>query len=340
MDKLKPCPFCGHQPERLNFRESDTYRWGIAECPSCLASAGETPREYPDKGEWHEEAMKAWNTRSYEEEIAGLKEENAKLRQQVFTLNHDHCEDDTDIKRLAVSVGIQGDSTDGYFRDAVDVAEDMAKQIAALKEQLLASEAKHERMRAVIPSMKAGGERGPRLSHIIGIYDDDSERHIPAKKVESALALPPSEALAQLKQQVWNHGHDAGSAELLMELDLRSKHHAEEIAQLRADCRAEGLEEGRAAAEAEFRKLTENEQISRLYFTGIDRGKEEAAQEIAQLREEHAKEKAELVGGLKKFGFRRDEDGDMFCSCCSEYTVHRKNCELGSLLDKHEGRTA
>jgi Lar family restriction alleviation protein len=60
--EAKPCPFCG-KAEGLSFYDGDTYRWGIACCNSCGASAGETRREYPDEGKWHEEAVKQWNVR-------------------------------------------------------------------------------------------------------------------------------------------------------------------------------------------------------------------------------------------------------------------------------------
>jgi hypothetical protein len=59
---LLPCPFCGHVG--LSFGDGSTCRWGIASCEGCGATCGETRREYPDKGEWHDEAIKAWNTRA------------------------------------------------------------------------------------------------------------------------------------------------------------------------------------------------------------------------------------------------------------------------------------
>lgn len=60
-EAIKPCPFCGHTG--LSFEDASTYRWGIAVCNGCGASAGETRREYPDTGAWHAEAIKQWNTR-------------------------------------------------------------------------------------------------------------------------------------------------------------------------------------------------------------------------------------------------------------------------------------
>lgn len=59
---VKPCPFCGANTG-LAFEDGSTYRWGIASCNSCGASAGETRREYPDKGEWYLNAIEQWNTR-------------------------------------------------------------------------------------------------------------------------------------------------------------------------------------------------------------------------------------------------------------------------------------
>lgn len=57
-----PCPFCGNSG--LDFDEGSTHRWGIASCSGCGASCGEIRREYPDKGEWHKEAIAEWNRRA------------------------------------------------------------------------------------------------------------------------------------------------------------------------------------------------------------------------------------------------------------------------------------
>ena len=59
--EIAPCPWCGTQ--ELNFVDGVTYKWGLAECSSCGANCGETRREYPDVGAWHEKAIIAWNTR-------------------------------------------------------------------------------------------------------------------------------------------------------------------------------------------------------------------------------------------------------------------------------------
>lgn len=56
-----PCPFCG--TTGLDFSDGSTFRWGIASCISCGATCGETRREYPDKGEWHSDAVEEWNRR-------------------------------------------------------------------------------------------------------------------------------------------------------------------------------------------------------------------------------------------------------------------------------------
>ena len=58
-----PCPFCGHAGP-LDFQDGSTYRWGVASCASCGASAGETRREYPDTGDWHKDAIAQWNSRA------------------------------------------------------------------------------------------------------------------------------------------------------------------------------------------------------------------------------------------------------------------------------------
>jgi hypothetical protein len=37
---------------------------GVASCDGCGATPGETSREYQDESKWHDEAIKAWNTRA------------------------------------------------------------------------------------------------------------------------------------------------------------------------------------------------------------------------------------------------------------------------------------
>jgi len=59
---IKPCPFCGHVG--LHFIDGSTYRWGLASCGACGATAGEVRRNYPDDGNWHAEAIREWNTRA------------------------------------------------------------------------------------------------------------------------------------------------------------------------------------------------------------------------------------------------------------------------------------
>ena len=63
-EEIKPCPFCGHVG--LSFEDGSTYRWGVASCDGCGASAGEIRRTYPDNGEWHKEAIAQWNKRTGE----------------------------------------------------------------------------------------------------------------------------------------------------------------------------------------------------------------------------------------------------------------------------------
>lgn len=61
--EIKPCPFCGGT-DGLSFEDGSTYRWGLASCNSCGATAGEVRREYPDQGKWHANAIAEWNTRN------------------------------------------------------------------------------------------------------------------------------------------------------------------------------------------------------------------------------------------------------------------------------------
>lgn len=75
MTHIEPCPFCGHVG--LDFSEGSTYRWGEACCSGCGATCGEVRREYPDKGEWHQEAIRQWNTRAKRHEWVGLTDEEA-----------------------------------------------------------------------------------------------------------------------------------------------------------------------------------------------------------------------------------------------------------------------
>jgi hypothetical protein len=74
MTHIEPCPFCGHVG--LDFSEGSTYRWGEACCSGCGATCGEVRREYPDKGEWHQEAIRQWNTRAKRHEWVGLTDED------------------------------------------------------------------------------------------------------------------------------------------------------------------------------------------------------------------------------------------------------------------------
>ena len=73
MTHIEPCPFCGHIG--LDFSDGSTYRWGEASCSGCGATCGEVRRKYPDKGEWHQEAIKEWNTRAKREWV-GLVEQD------------------------------------------------------------------------------------------------------------------------------------------------------------------------------------------------------------------------------------------------------------------------
>jgi len=63
-----PCPFCGHVG--LDFSEGSTFRWMLADCGKCGATAGETRVKTMGEGthaqQWEEAklvAIKQWNTR-------------------------------------------------------------------------------------------------------------------------------------------------------------------------------------------------------------------------------------------------------------------------------------
>lgn len=67
--ELKPCPFCGGVG--LDFDEGSTFRWIVASCKSCGATAGEVRVQAVgagDKEQWMEaarrEAIEQWNTRA------------------------------------------------------------------------------------------------------------------------------------------------------------------------------------------------------------------------------------------------------------------------------------
>jgi len=64
-----PCPFCGHIG--LDFSEGSTFRWMLADCGKCGATAGETRVRTVGEGthaQWWEEAKPVaigqWNTRA------------------------------------------------------------------------------------------------------------------------------------------------------------------------------------------------------------------------------------------------------------------------------------
>ena len=65
MTHIEPCPFCGHIG--LDFSDGSTYRWGEASCSGCGATCAEVRTEYPEKGEWNQEAIKEWNNRAKRE---------------------------------------------------------------------------------------------------------------------------------------------------------------------------------------------------------------------------------------------------------------------------------
>lgn len=61
--KPLPCPFCGSN-EGLSFDDGSTYRWGLASCIGCGATAGEVRRSYQNGDAWHADAIEEWNTRA------------------------------------------------------------------------------------------------------------------------------------------------------------------------------------------------------------------------------------------------------------------------------------
>jgi transcription elongation factor Elf1 len=76
-ERALACPFCGHVG--LSFDDGSTYRWGLASCDGCGATAGETRREYPDNGEWHSDAIEQWNRRATPPSAAPAENEDAAL---------------------------------------------------------------------------------------------------------------------------------------------------------------------------------------------------------------------------------------------------------------------
>jgi hypothetical protein len=74
-EALKPCPFCGHTG--LIFSEGSTFRWRIAECQECGATAGEERIQTMGDGDaeaWEtncrERLIGAWNRRAESDERA------------------------------------------------------------------------------------------------------------------------------------------------------------------------------------------------------------------------------------------------------------------------------
>lgn len=67
---LKPCPWCGCNPEKLSITEGSTFRWRLVACPECGAGPGEIRVQTMGSGtpqEWEAQAVidaaEAWNTR-------------------------------------------------------------------------------------------------------------------------------------------------------------------------------------------------------------------------------------------------------------------------------------
>ena len=65
----KPCPFCGHSG--ITIHEGSTFRWMVAECNDCGATAGEVRVQTMgdgDRKDWinngNRDALDAWNVRA------------------------------------------------------------------------------------------------------------------------------------------------------------------------------------------------------------------------------------------------------------------------------------
>ena len=119
--KPLPCPFCG--VTGLCFADGSTYRWGIASCGNCGATAGETRREYPDKGEWHKEAIEQWNQRTAPQPLTD--EQDAKRWQFLRSAG-----DDVTL-RIHNS---RGDLRDSVIDAAIELRKAAEQSLKALEE--------------------------------------------------------------------------------------------------------------------------------------------------------------------------------------------------------------
>jgi Xaa-Pro aminopeptidase len=63
-----------------------------------------------------------------------LEQENAKLREQLAIHAKDWADDDTAIKELAKPFGVRDDNTPGYFKNAVQVVEELTQKFKAVRE--------------------------------------------------------------------------------------------------------------------------------------------------------------------------------------------------------------
>lgn len=57
----KPCPFCGST--QIETREGSTFRWRLAYCVDCEATAGEVRVNKQDSWQAANDAVKEWNRR-------------------------------------------------------------------------------------------------------------------------------------------------------------------------------------------------------------------------------------------------------------------------------------
>ncbi len=72
-EPLKPCLHCGSTA--FTFAHNQGAKWGFVACADCAATGPEVRTSYDlsDDAAWHEEAIKAWNTRAEpERQVLGV----------------------------------------------------------------------------------------------------------------------------------------------------------------------------------------------------------------------------------------------------------------------------
>jgi len=63
--KIKPCPFCGFEPEGTDgeFVETQGSKWGALGCNDCGMVGPEVRTNYDPIAKWKDRAIEAWNER-------------------------------------------------------------------------------------------------------------------------------------------------------------------------------------------------------------------------------------------------------------------------------------